>query len=517
MLEDVFSQILLHIELRSVDLYSMRSTCSIWNRFVCIKYAQGDSWKQISDISIVQHDRMLSLIDGPDRILPANIDLLPLLFTSIKFGLFRNMKIIFYKMIHLNPSDGDSYQPTLCACEEGKLAALKWLLRRCCPLAGEEAIGAAAEYGHLNVLQWLHTNRGIGFDLDTMDRAAAGGNEDLVMWLFINGCQWGMDVFSNAARVGHIEYMEFLKHHNCPWSSETLGWAANAGNIQCMVWLRLNGCPLDGDTLDLAAGGGRIDVLRWLFDAGCQTSSHAISSAASVGSIECMAFLRDHGCGWSVGWWNGEYCCAAVNGHVAALQWLHENKCPRVVGRRNNLVMNEAVRYGKLDSMQWLLANGWKLDLNCWYMAIVFDQLPAMEWLFEHKCPGQRISIEIAARSGRVDAVKLFMNRGWKLNVKCFRNFVARRDLKLEVVQWLFECHCPWDSSVFASSVRGGNLEIMEWLLDNGCPWEMNVEIPNKAGRKRPELLRWLLAPERPWAKLPPRRSRTVPSVSSRF
>ena len=46
----------------------------------------------------------------------------------------------------------------------------------------------------------------------------------------------------------------------------------------------------------------------------------------------------------------------------------------------------------------------------------------------------------------------------------------------LEVLKWLHNTGCPWDSWTCAAAAYGGHLDVLQWAREHGCPWdERNV------------------------------------------
>ncbi|KAL4086860.1 hypothetical protein PRIC1_013919 [Phytophthora ramorum] len=67
--------------------------------------------------------------------------------------------------------------------------------QRCC----QEAMDSAAEFGHLDVVLWLHENRLEGCTTDAMDMAASNGHLEIVQWLHDNRTE--------GCKMGFVEYL----------------------------------------------------------------------------------------------------------------------------------------------------------------------------------------------------------------------------------------------------------------------------------------------------------------------
>jgi hypothetical protein len=42
----------------------------------------------------------------------------------------------------------------------------------------------------------------------------------------------------------------------------------------------------------------------------------------------------------------------------------------------------------------------------------------------------------------------------------------------LEVLQWLREGVCPWDTDTCLYTAANGHVEVLQWAREHGCPWE---------------------------------------------
>uniref|UniRef100_A0AAV1T869 Ankyrin repeat-containing domain n=1 Tax=Peronospora matthiolae TaxID=2874970 RepID=A0AAV1T869_9STRA len=133
----------------------------------------------------------------------------------------------------------------------------------CC----QEAMDSAAEFGHLDVVQWLHANRREGCTTDAMDMAACNGHLEIVQWLHEH------------------------RHEGC--TSNAIDFAAQHGHVKVIKWLHSN--RTEGAThyaIDNAATSGHLDVIQWLYthrDEGCSQS--AIVNAIYAGHEDVARWL----------------------------------------------------------------------------------------------------------------------------------------------------------------------------------------------------------------------------------
>ncbi|KAL2913736.1 hypothetical protein HK105_206752 [Polyrhizophydium stewartii] len=188
----------------------------------------------------------------------------------------------------------------------------------------EEHARLAAEFGHLEMLKWLHERMlDDTWTTEVMESAACSGHLDCVEFLNSNrmeGCtNWAMD---GAARNGHLAVVKFL-HAN-----RTEGCTANAindaafnGHLTVVKWLYEN-LPRrrSGRAIVFAAQNDHADVVEWLLK-NCKLSDIADAAAAAAGKGHLSLVQRIHALASSA------ITAASADeassfGHVSVLEWL---------------------------------------------------------------------------------------------------------------------------------------------------------------------------------------------------
>jgi hypothetical protein len=82
----------------------------------------------------------------------------------------------------------------------------------------------------------------------------------------------------------------------------------------------------------------------------------------------------------------------------------------------------------------------------------------------------RRLQLRAAAR-GDVDAVDWFGVGDYDLHhTRLYAS--AARGGQLQVLQWLRDRGCAWDSSTCAAAAGGGHLGVLQWARANGCAWD---------------------------------------------
>ncbi|KAL2912477.1 hypothetical protein HK105_208049 [Polyrhizophydium stewartii] len=218
-----------------------------------------------------------------------------------------------------------------------------------------EHVCAAAEFGHLKMLKWLHERMPDGgWPTFVMDKAAYGGSLDCVKFLHANrteGCTFhAMDW---AAWNNHLAVVKFLHANRAEGcSSWAMNGAAKNGHLTIVKWLhenRTEGCSTEA--MDYAARYGHADVVEFLHKnrtEGC--TSYAINNAAVYGHADIVEFLHKNRTEGSIA---DAAELAARFGRLAVIQRIHAI-APHVITRT---VADEAATRGRISLLDWIVDN----------------------------------------------------------------------------------------------------------------------------------------------------------------
>lgn len=97
-----------------------------------------------------------------------------------------------------------------------------------------------------------------------------------------------------------------------------------------LTWARANGCdrkdpnPLQDRLCVWAAWNGHLAALQWAHENGCQVDEQTCTCAALNGHLHVLQWARAHEYPW-----NERFLyCAAANGHADVLKWARKVGCP---------------------------------------------------------------------------------------------------------------------------------------------------------------------------------------------
>lgn len=186
----------------------------------------------------------------------------------------------------------------------------------------------AANYGHLEVLQWA-VSQGCPLNKWTCTYAASSGHLEILRWARSQNCPWDEWTCAFAAQNGHLEVLKWARGVSdssalvqsenavCPWSEDTCAWAAEKGRLGILRWAVSHGCPWDSRVCSSAALGGHLEVLKW--------ARGVLDFPTSGQSGETTLIQSENAvCPWDE--WTCKY--AGSNGHLEVLRWAYENECP---------------------------------------------------------------------------------------------------------------------------------------------------------------------------------------------
>ncbi len=361
-----------------------------------------------------------------------------------------------------------------CAVKSGNLRVLSWLLEHCPGLVDRpHTLAAAAE--HCPLPQLLEVC------------ALLGGADGRPIWFSLM-----LDAAARSPTPDAIAKMEWVLQQgggSCKPTWTTAAAAARSGDTARLRWLRDRGCPLDSwQVLASALRHADLSVAEWLVDqAGCPLP-------ADPGQGEKLA----------------EAAACADSGSIAKLRWLQSRGLAILpAGPRGSLALPAAALHGRLDVVQFLLAEGGEdiLSAEAMHEALASGCVEVVECLWEAGCPVEDVAWKYVGYKGRLgmarwlleeaempaggqelehlirmwpcrtaevrrqllEAVRLVAPPGCGIEVTASAVAIAANQGHLDVLRYLHvELGCGLDE-LLEEAVRGGCEAVVEWLVEQGC------------------------------------------------
>ncbi|KXZ55063.1 hypothetical protein GPECTOR_3g220 [Gonium pectorale] len=322
-----------------------------------------------------------------------------------------------------------------------------------------------------------------------------------------------------AAAAGHIHVCRWLLRRGFPvlcWSGCA---AARAGRWDVFSWLLEQGAPWSESWARAAARGGHADRVLWILAQRPKRKKgqdpKALWSAVAEGC--CLAdlqrLLREAPDGPNQLSRLDDVERSFVLGHAAAsptpdwqakVAWLESQGCAR-----NEVACQRASQCeDAVERLPWLMARGYPADLLAAHGAAACGNLSALEDLLKRGALSGAVDDFIAwpaAKHGHLDALRLLHAHGVRVGTPsalvsaarsghltvvvwmvealgCQPLLPSHRLLRAaaasgsrELMLWLRERGCAWDTAAFADAVESGNNEeALEWLVEAGCPMPTN-------------------------------------------
>ncbi|KXZ42879.1 hypothetical protein GPECTOR_113g291 [Gonium pectorale] len=267
--------------------------------------------------------------------------------------------------------------------------------------------------------------------------------------------------------------------------SHTPDWRAK------LEWLESRGFPQTWEAFTSAAE--RPDALErfaWLAQRGYPRRPEvdgdddgyaaSLRAAAATGNSAAILFLAD-GMPADVKFalvWGA----AARQGHLHVLQALHAaGRCVGACG-----AARVAARSGHLHVLAWLVEApdlGVQLDEELFHAAATSGSVELLAWLHERGCPWDSTSFRGAVISGCEAALEWLAERGCPMPDDGFPFAYAVREEDFATLECLRRLGCPWGRTghVFnecCEAHNGNRIAMLSWLLASGCPidWPAAVE-----------------------------------------
>jgi ankyrin repeat protein len=223
------------------------------------------------------------------------------------------------------------------------------------PTCTTKAMDAAARAGHLAVVEWLHTNRSEGCTVNAMDGAAVNGNLDVVKWLHANraeGCT--ATAMDGAAAKGHLDVVKWLhanRSEGC--TSAAMDGAAGRAYHEPGSPGNVSYCFVDKRPDSFVEA--QIMMLEWLRTnrkLGC--SSVALYWASHNGNLTVLQWLRVNTTA-RPSLYPMEVTAGA--GRLDIVKWLYESYPECCTDAAVSSAMNSAANTGRLEVVKWLRSN----------------------------------------------------------------------------------------------------------------------------------------------------------------
>lgn len=291
-------------------------------------------------------------------------------------------------------------------------------------------------------------------------------------------------VCEEAGAKGYLRLLKWVRTMKVPWNNTfTCAVDKDSVDMKMIRWLRSQNAPGKFNACNRAALRGHIVVLKFLLPVYTTQISTICSQAAAGGHVNILRWARGRTRKYH---WNVETSLnAALNGHLDALQFLHENRCPININ-----LANFAARNGHIPILMYARTIGLQFDSTTMNDAAAREQIDTVKWLHAIGCPWTAQTATNAARTGNLKLLQYILQNGCEWHDSIFNE--AALHGHFEMVKWIYQRH-PMNLFTSKFIAQSGNLAMLDWAFQHGCPWSKNDILPNAAGSGNIDMMIFLV------------------------
>ncbi|EGG22391.1 hypothetical protein DFA_04509 [Cavenderia fasciculata] len=357
------------------------------------------------------------------------------------------------------------------------------------------AMHNAATFGHFDVVKFLHDNKAEGCLEITMNQVASNGYFEILKVTIINTSSFSFDycflhdnrsegctknAMDWASEFGHFEIVKFLhlnRTEGC--STHAMDNAARNGHFEILEWLHVN--RSEGCTVDAMDHSFNLKILEFLHLNRTEGCTKNAMDHASMLDLQMVSFLyknRTEGCTLDA----IEY--AIDNNNLDILKFLHEN---RIVKKKypSNLINRIVSNNGELEMIEYVHT---QLKSSCTSLAVnnaaKLGRLDIIQYLDKHFKTSSKIwsitTMDFAGQYGHLDIIT-YLNQHRTEGATYRAMDMAAKYGHREIVEFLHYNRTEGcTTSAMGYAAQNGGLQIVEFLYNNrteGC--SLDVLKPN--------------------------------------
>ena len=293
-------------------------------------------------------------------------------------------------------------------------------------------------------------------------------------------------LWHSAARHGSIDSVKYLLQHFDRFEAVTKKNAereAKANEGKKFDRNRIeSGDPLIYEKIDfrndlcfVAAKHGRLHLIKWACTKNIGISKddeRVCKYAIGGGHIDTFLWAKENGFAWNRECMKQASYAAAKNGHLKALQWVHNNGYDLTeIDTDSASFCHSAAEGGHVEVLKWLHSIGCNWNEETIRMAIICGQSEAVRLMLGSGCEVRKQDACVfAALVGNVEILSLLrsVDCEWDDSLPAY----AAAHGYIDVIEWAVKNGCPWSESSCQHAAGYGQLATLKWLRSNGCTWD---------------------------------------------
>ncbi len=282
----------------------------------------------------------------------------------------------------------------------------------------------------VDVLQ-LVLYSGFAYDEETIfEKAAYGGNLDVLKWLYERKFPFNEQVFASCAEKGHLEIMKWLKDNEFPYDEDVFASAAFSGSKECLEWLFENGFPYDADTFKYAVLNGNRENMEWLLKREFPINvDDVFRYAIRNGDLDNFLWLYDM---FREDWDYVDEILfheAAVHGQWEILLWVYTNlfneSIEKIVCCPPDELIGSIGEAGQTDVLKWLFEEGLRDPTDGFsYAWATKGGIPVLEVMVQYVEDHGGYALTTATEDEDYETVKWLLDHGFQAYGKTKRKLI---------------------------------------------------------------------------------------------
>jgi len=166
----------------------------------------------------------------------------------------------------------------------------------------------------------------------------------------------------------------------------------------------------------------------------------------------------------------------AKHGNLEILKYMCDNMISSIEYSFDD-ILEAAIMGGDLEIVKWLYtcANQSYIRRHpSIYTVIAADRghLEVLKYLHENGCFWDSDACIYAAKGGHLKVLQYLHDNGCRWNIDACA-YAASKGGHVDVLKYLHENGCSWYYNTYSYAIEGGHLEVLKYLLDEGCPAHM--------------------------------------------
>jgi len=246
-----------------------------------------------------------------------------------------------------------------------------------------------------------------------------------------------------------------------------MDFAARGGHLDIIRWLQYKGIKIDSSTCDGAAWGGHIDIIDTLLKDGIDSRNMTLWCVIG-GQLETLKTLRSYG--YTIPHNRHGYTCelACEKGNVEMVKYLIEEE-HQVCDIQSYI---QAVTNGHVGVLKYLIENihspDLLNDLDIMGTAAHYRQLEILKYLIQDGFPCTEFVMHKASLGGDINIVKFLHESGCEWDSSVYTG-------NIEIMQYAYDEGCPFSTFSCDYAASYGDIKALGFLKDHGCPWTENT------------------------------------------